>query len=133
MTRKLLESLKRARQEDTYVMTFYDIEKAYPRICRDALWRLLKKQGVDQRFIAVCKALHEHTKVYVRAEGGLSDPYVMERGLREGCPSSPPLFNVYHHAVMRDFRARRAACAATKGVATGVLWTHCVNGNLSFE
>ena len=29
--------------------------------------------------------------------------YKMERGLREGCPSSPPLFNCYHTAVMIDF------------------------------
>ena len=37
---------------------------------------------------------------------------LLERGFREGCPSSPVLFNIYHAAVMLDFRARRKLAAA---------------------
>eukprot|EP00969_Alexandrium_andersonii_P269382 11906358-Alexandrium_andersonii.AAC.1 len=55
--------------------------------------------------------MHEHTQYQVRVAGGLSDPWLPDRGLREGCPSSPPLFNVYHDAVMQDFRARRKRAA----------------------
>ena len=48
--------------------------------------------------------LHGGTSYKVRVHGGLSAPFIMERGLREGCPSSPVLFNIYHAAVMMDFR-----------------------------
>ena len=43
----------------------------------------------------------------VRVHGGLSKEFVLERGFREGCPSNPVLFNIYHAAVMLDFRFRR--------------------------
>ena len=66
----------------------------------------MDRWGADRRFIAVCKALHEHTEVMVRVHDGESAPYQMERGLREGCPSSPPLFNCYHTAVMTDYEIR---------------------------
>ena len=32
-----------------------------------------------------------------------SSGYSVDRGLREGWPTSPPLFNCYHAAVMEDF------------------------------
>ena len=102
------------------VMTLYDIEKAYPRVCRKALWRLMGRLGADDRFISVCKALHEGTEVAVKVRGGVSSKYAPRRGLREGCPSSPPLFNVYHFGVMTDFTARREREAGRVGLRPGV-------------
>lgn len=40
---------------------------------------------------------------------GNRPPYGADKGLRDGCPSSPPLFHVFHHAVMENFRAARWA------------------------
>ena len=75
-------------------------------------------KGAPTPFIQVCKALHEHTKYQVRIHKGLSTEYEVDKGLREGCPSSPPLFNVYHHAVLEDFRARRLELATQAGAHT---------------
>ena len=38
--------------------------------------------------------------IKVRFHSGFSKVSVLERGLREGCPSSPVLFNIYHAAVI---------------------------------
>ena len=61
---------------------------------------------------------------------GKSEGYQMDRGLREGGPSSPPIFNVYHCAVMQDFRARRAIQAAECQLTPGIPWTARVDGRL---
>ena len=51
--------------------------------------------------------LHENTTYRVRSREGLSDGWVQERGLREGCSTSPILFNVFHQAVMRQAEKER--------------------------
>ena len=130
VTMRLVDTLKRTKGNKTFIIAFYDIEKAYPKICREALWELLKQEGADPRYIAVCKALHDHTQVHVRVEQGKSDAYSMERGLREGCPSSPPLFNAYHMAVMRDFRQRRRELAENMNLTAGAAWCCKVDGRL---
>ena len=74
--------------------------------------------------------LHEHTEYQVRVYQGVSAMYRVDKGLREGCPSSPPLFNCYHAAVMADFRIRREAEATARGQTPGVAWTVKVDGRL---
>ena len=130
VSRRICEEVVGCRGEDRVVVSLFDIEKAYPRVCRDALWWLMAHFGADARFIRVCRALHEHTAVSVRVHGGQSSLYTTDRGLREWCPSSPPLFNVYHHAVMMVFRHRRADAAESSGMTPGLPWTVRVNGKL---
>jgi ribonuclease HI len=130
ITRMLAEEAAQAGEEGV-VMSFYDIEKAYPRVCREALWEVLSRFGACPRFVAVCRGLHEHTSITIKVLGGLSKEYVMKRGLREGCPSSPPLFNIYHHAVMEDFRGRRAQNAAKNKLTPGVPWSVKVIGEIA--
>ena len=74
--------------------------------------------------------LHGGTSYRVRVHGGLSKVFVLERGLREGCPSSPVLFNIYHAAVMMDFRARRKEAAQQGKMDEGVNWVAQVDGCL---
>ena len=53
--------------------------------------------------------LHESTEYKVRASDGMSEAWMPVRGLREGCSTSPGLFNVYHQAVMRQVEEAREA------------------------
>ena len=75
------------------------------------MWDLLLRWGCDPSLWRVKQILHGGTSYRVRVHGGLSKVFVLERGLREGCPSNPVLFNIYHAAVMMGFRARRKEAA----------------------
>eukprot|EP00973_Karenia_brevis_P085383 11848585-Karenia_brevis.AAC.1 len=127
VTRRLAEEVNRSIGDDWVLASFFDIEKAFPRVARDALWELLDRRGCDKRMIKVCRALHEFTDYCVRVQGGLSSEWQPDRGLREGCPSSPPLFNIYHDAVMQDFRERRKRNAEEMGVSPGIDWQYKVD------
>ena len=120
VSRRISEEVNRVVGQDWIVMSFFDIEKAYPRVCRGGLWKLMEHRGATKAFIKVCRALHEHTAYAVRIQGEKSSTWVPGRGLREGCPSSPPLFNVYHDGVLEDFRARRAEAAEARGWKPGI-------------
>jgi len=130
VSRRVSEEVLREKGEGRVVIALYDIEKAYPRVCRKALWRLLRHWGMPKIMLAVVKALHDFTEVKVKIYGGVSKAYKPGKGLREGCPSSPPLFNAYHTVVMSDFRRRRKRKAEEKGLTPGLDWTTKVDGKL---
>lgn len=92
VVRRLMEEAKRMSGDDWVVLSFFDIEKAYPRVCRPALWELMQRGGCPPKMLDICRALHEHTEYIVRVLGGTSSSWKPARGLREGCPSSPPPF-----------------------------------------
>jgi hypothetical protein len=66
--------------------------------------------------------LHETTAYCVKGKEEDSETWYPERGLREGCPTSPVLFNVFHQAVMRRAEEARKATANENGVCVGVRW-----------
>ena len=65
------ETAKGKNGSGSVVISMYDIEKAHPRVCRNALWDLMRRWGCDDRLVAVCRALHDHTRVVVRVHGGV--------------------------------------------------------------
>ena len=90
VTRRLVEEGTSSRDTgEVMLVRLFDIEKAYPRVSRDSLWRLMKLKGAPDEFISICQALHEYTEYQVRVCQGVSAMYKVDKGLREGCPSSP--------------------------------------------
>ena len=96
-----------------------------------ALWHLLTRLGVPLPFLKLLKALHDHTKLQVFIYNGYSEAWFTDRGLREGCPSSPILFSIFHHAIMLTCRNRRAAAAASSLSVPGLAWNFKVDGRLT--
>ena len=108
-------------ERDVMVARLLDLKKAYPRVNKPALWRILERLGLDGDFLRTLKSLHETTEYKVRGKDGFSETWVPDRGLREGCPSSPPLFNVFHQAVMRRAAKERKKRAEEAGMVAGVV------------
>lgn len=94
------------------------------------MWQLLRRCGCPEVLLRIWMALHDHTDYRVKVYGDVSSAWRPSRGLREGCPSSPPVFNIYHDAVMRDFRVRGRAAAAAQDEAPGVEWAYKVTARL---
>ena len=98
-----------------------DLRKAYPRVNKAALWQLLERYGLNGSFLRLLMDLHETTEYVVRGKEGNSEPWMPGRGLTEGCPSSPILFNVYHQAPMRVAKKQRIERAVADGRTAGIV------------
>ena len=99
-----------------------DLRKAYPRVNKPAMWKILERCGMRGNFLATLIDLHESTEYCIKSQEGDSEPWTPERGLREGCPTSPSLFNIYHQVTMRRAEEARRERAGSELRETGVPW-----------
>ena len=74
---------------------FIDLEKAYDKVWREDMWRTLAMYGVSGRLLRAVKALYENSKARVGVEDELTECFEVRQGVRQGCPLSPWLFNVF--------------------------------------
>ena len=100
-----------------------DLTKAYPRVSKPVLWAVLRRYAMEGPFLDTLMDLHEATTYSIKGKEGDSEEWTPERGLREGCPSSPSLFNIYHQVVMRQAEKARLDRAEEKGTNVGIAWT----------
>ena len=85
---------------------FIDLEKAYDKVWREDMWRTLATYGVSGRLLRAVKALYENSKARVRVEDELTECFEVRQGVRQGCPLSPWLFNVFLDMVAREARTQ---------------------------
>ena len=97
-----------------------DLRKAYPKVNKPILWRLLKHYNMPDSFIDKLKDLHEFTVYKVKGSTSLSSPFYPQRGFHEGCASSPILFNIYHQAPIRTYQQKREEAAKLRRREAGV-------------
>ena len=89
--------------EELLVLVFVDITKAYTRVQRHSAWYLFSRLGMPPTVVALLQGLHDHTTYRCRSRQGYSDVYQQLTGFREGCCTSPILYNLFHTWPLRDF------------------------------
>ena len=87
-------------------LAFVDLEKAYDRVDRNALWQVLRVYGVGGRLLKAVQSLYEGATAVVRANGVMSGSFELKMGLKQGCVMSPWLFNIFMDGVLREMKAR---------------------------
>ena len=80
-------------------MDFVDLEKAYDRVNRDALWKVLSMYGVVGKRLSGINSL-----ACVRVKGGESECFRIESGVRQSVVISPWFCNVYMDAVIKELK-----------------------------
>lgn len=118
----LYEMLVRRKIENkqTYVL-FVDFRKAFDMIPHAALFKKLHSAGVREKFLCFMKLLYSNPQVKVKVGGRVSDPVEYMRGVKQGCPLSGTLFDVYINDILED---GRFAGVPVRGVGRqeGLLW-----------
>ena len=71
---------------------FVDFEKAFDRVNREKMLEILKDLQIDWRDRRLLKDLYMRQEAVLRVAGGDSEPGIIGRGVRQGCPISPLLF-----------------------------------------
>ena len=94
-------------------MAYIDLKRAFDTVDRTALWRMLALHGVHPTLIALVQDLYADNQVTVRIGESRAEPIRPTLGVRQGCPLSPLLFNVFIDAVARALEARHPELGTT--------------------
>ena len=119
------ERVHETTEEEAPMAGLMDLRKAYPSTQRDLMWKVLEKKGVraNGTMMRTLKGMHEYTEYCCRIGGEMSEPYRPKRGLREGCPSSPICFNIFHDNSVLHMLDQRKQNAENKNLGNmGLKW-----------
>lgn len=92
LTGRLQENISAGRQSH---VVFIDVKKAYDSIPHDRLFRALSKHGIDPEFLSLLRELYTGNFADVITPFGHTDPFPLLRGVKQGCPMSPVIFNLF--------------------------------------
>jgi len=84
---------------DVYIC-FVDFEKAFDRVSWEKMMKVLKNLGVDWRDRKMISELYLNQEAVIRVGDEESEPAIIGRGVRQGCPLSPLLFSIYAEVMM---------------------------------
>src|SRR5277367_1279237 len=86
---------------DVYIC-FVDFEKAFDRVSWEKMMKVLQNLGVDWRDRKMISELYLNQEAVIRVGDEESEPAIIGRGVRQGCPLSPLLFSIYAEVMMAE-------------------------------
>ena len=98
----MLQQLAAMREEVLYVI-FLDLAKAYEALDRSRTLEILKGYGVGERVRRILTVYWERTTMVARSGSYYGKGFKGERGVTQGDPLSPTIFNVVVDAVVRHW------------------------------
>jgi hypothetical protein len=104
------------KSKSSGVVIKLDYEKAYDRVNLEFLFEILKIRDFDETWINWIKMIVKGGSVSVMANGEESTNFKTGKGLRQGDPLSPLLFNL-----VGDVLTRMLKKASKKGYIKGIL------------
>lgn len=81
--------------------THLDDNKAFDKVFHDQLINVLKSKHLDYRDLRIISNLYHNHKARVCIDRQTTDEINITRGVRQGCVTSPTLFNAYSEDIVK--------------------------------
>jgi hypothetical protein len=89
------------RHRKLYV-AFIDFRKAFDTVSRGKLWKILKNNGINGKFLNSLRSMYKVVQARVRGGGDLTDSFLCPRGLKQGEVCSPILFSLFINELTKE-------------------------------
>lgn len=98
----LLKHARTYKKGMNLLVSFLDLSKAFDSITHEGLWRALSDKGLPASFISYLKHFYSHARTALLWRGHLLSWIHPSRGVRQGDPLSPVLFNIVMEAILQN-------------------------------
>lgn len=75
---------------------FIELTKAFDTVSRDGLWKILHRLGCLLKFLSIIQQAHIGQQGQVKHNNNLSDPLLIENGMKQRCVLAPTLFTIFN-------------------------------------
>ena len=107
-----LADLQKTKQGKIFAAAFMDLSGAYDSVDRGKLFEKLQGLGLTEHTIGLFRSLYTNNQCIIKCQAGTSMPFSIGCGVRQGCPLSTTLFNLYIH----DLHSRLTSHCPGQGV-----------------
>ena len=81
---------------------FIDFKKAFDKIRHAALWATMRKYNISVNLVRTIEQLYDKATSAVKMNGSIGEWFRTTVGVRQECPLSPTLFNIFLERIMSD-------------------------------
>ena len=89
----VIHHIKKLKDKNLMIISI-DAEKAFDRIWHLFMIKTFQKLGVEGTYLNIVKAIYDKPTTNVILNGEKLITFPLRSGTRQGCPLSPPLFNI---------------------------------------
>jgi len=82
-------------------LVFLDVKEAYDSVLHSVLWQRCVEKGIGGTCLAALQAIYRSASAAIDVAGDLLGPVPIRRGVLQGNPLSPALFNIYLDGAIR--------------------------------
>jgi retron-type reverse transcriptase len=97
----VIQHINRSKDKNHLIISI-DAEKAFDNIQHHFMIKALRKLGIEGKQLNIVKAIYDKPTVNIILNSEKLKPFPLKSGMRQGCPSSPLLFNI-----VLEFLARK--------------------------
>ncbi|BHF58960.1 hypothetical protein SprV_0100191500 [Sparganum proliferum] len=93
---------KRQEMRTHLYSTFVDPRKAFDKVNREGLWKIMQKCDCPERFTQMVRQLHVGLVERITDNGAVSEAFAETNGVKQGCVLAPALFSLMLASMLMD-------------------------------
>ena len=97
-----------SRNHKSIYMVSLDLRDAFGSVPHELIMRNMEGLGIPEEFIDAIRDMYDGCKTKMTTSQGMSRPFLLNRGVKQGCPLSPTLFNCCIEPLLRRLNQRAA-------------------------
>ena len=83
---------------------FIDFKKAFDTVWHDGLFYKLQQIGIKGHFLETLQNIYKNTRCAIKLDDKLTQFFPCKKGVRQGDPLSPTLFNIFINELFTELR-----------------------------
>ena len=106
LVRSMMEDARRRHRP--LHLVWFDLRNAFGSDPHDLIWHSMRKLGVPEEAVSILMDIYEGSTLTVQTAEGATDDIPQQRGVKQGCPISPLIFNLAIEGLIRGIQSSAA-------------------------